>query len=172
MQQAGGGMKISGRHPGAVLRLLRRTGEFRCSEGSWYAPSAGPVGRCPDPTTAHSPQPGLLSAWRALLGEPGRRAILRFSAVSPTPVDASGRHALSRIAQLDQRTALPDQCLHSAEADVRPPRRKSGFDPERLFRHGAKPKFCIRLSLVVTLSRGERNAATWSKRAAGQGSAR
>ena len=27
---------------------------------------------------------------------------------------------LSRIAQLDQRTALPDQCLHSAEADVRP----------------------------------------------------
>jgi len=36
---------------------------------------------------------------------------------------------LSRIAQLDQRTALPDQCLHSAEADVRPPRRKSGFDP-------------------------------------------
>src|SRR4249920_3012316 len=22
-----------------------------------------------------------------------------------------------------------DQCLHSAEADVRPPRRKSGFDP-------------------------------------------
>src|SRR6476619_6614005 len=36
--------------------------------------------------------------------------------------------ALSRIAQLDQRTALPDQCLHLAEADVRPPRRKSGFD--------------------------------------------
>src|SRR5258708_27667573 len=36
---------------------------------------------------------------------------------------------LSRIAQLDQRTTLPDQCLHSAEADVRPPRRKSGFDP-------------------------------------------
>ena len=28
----------------------------------------------------------------------------------------------SRIAQLDQRTALPDQCLHSAEADVRPPK--------------------------------------------------
>ena len=33
---------------------------------------------------------------------------------------------LSRIAQLGQRTALPDQCLHSAEADVRPPR-KPGF---------------------------------------------
>jgi hypothetical protein len=29
----------------------------------------------------------------------------------------------------DQRTTLPDQCLHSAEADVRPPRRKSEFDP-------------------------------------------
>ena len=39
------------------------------------------------------------------------------------------RRFLSRIAQLDQRTALPDQCLHSAEADVRPPRRKSGFGP-------------------------------------------
>ena len=37
---------------------------------------------------------------------------------------------LSRIAQLDQRTSLADQCLHSAEADVRPPRRKSGFEPE------------------------------------------
>ena len=36
---------------------------------------------------------------------------------------------LSRIAQLDQRTTLPDQCLHSAEANVRPPRRKSEFDP-------------------------------------------
>ena len=35
------------------------------------------------------------------------------------------------IAQLDQRTALPDQCLHSAEADVRSPRRKSGFDRYR-----------------------------------------
>src|SRR6478736_3607426 len=37
------------------------------------------------------------------------------------------------MAQLDQRTALPDQCLHSAEADVRPPRRKSGFDPKRAY---------------------------------------
>ena len=36
---------------------------------------------------------------------------------------------LSRIAPVDQRTALPDQCLHSAEADVRPPRRKAEFDP-------------------------------------------
>jgi hypothetical protein len=33
------------------------------------------------------------------------------------------------VAPLDQRTALPDQCLHSAEADVRPPRKKSGVDP-------------------------------------------
>src|SRR5208337_3853740 len=31
--------------------------------------------------------------------------------------------------RLDQRTALPDQCLHPAEADVRPPRRKARFDP-------------------------------------------
>ena len=40
---------------------------------------------------------------------------------------AERSRGLSRIAQLDQRTALPDQCLPSAEADVRPPRRKSGF---------------------------------------------
>ena len=40
-----------------------------------------------------------------------------------------GGSAAGRIAQLDQRTALPDQCLHSAEADVRSPRRKSGVDP-------------------------------------------
>jgi hypothetical protein len=41
------------------------------------------------------------------------------------------QHAcLSRIAELDQRTILPDQCLHSAEADVRLPRSKSGFDPQ------------------------------------------
>jgi hypothetical protein len=42
--------------------------------------------------------------------------------------DGNGQE-LSRIAQLDQRTALPDQCLHSAETDVRPPRRKAEFDP-------------------------------------------
>jgi hypothetical protein len=38
-------------------------------------------------------------------------------------------YRLSRIALLDQRAALPDQCLHSAEADVRPPRMKSGVEP-------------------------------------------
>ena len=37
-----------------------------------------------------------------------------------------GNHA--KVAQLDQRTALADQCLHSAEADVRLPRRRSGVD--------------------------------------------
>ena len=40
----------------------------------------------------------------------------------------SAAGAKQNCAQLDQRTALPDQCLPSAEADVRPPRRKSGFD--------------------------------------------
>ena len=38
--------------------------------------------------------------------------------------------ANGRIARLDQRTALPDQCLHSAEADVRPPRGNPGLDPD------------------------------------------
>jgi hypothetical protein len=51
----------------------------------------------------------------------------RSARARPPPQQAQ----LSRIAQLDQRTALPDQCLHSAEVDVRPPRRKSGFDPQR-----------------------------------------
>ena len=36
---------------------------------------------------------------------------------------------MAEIAPLDQRTALADQCLPSAEADVRPPRRKFGFEP-------------------------------------------
>ena len=31
----------------------------------------------------------------------------------------------------DHRTAYPVRCLNSAEADVRPPSRKSGFDPRR-----------------------------------------
>jgi hypothetical protein len=54
---------------------------------------------------------------------------------------------LSRIAQLDQRTVLPDQCLHSAEADVRPPRRKSGFDRccrKRSLRSRANSDSCLR----------------------------
>src|SRR5713101_2415845 len=54
----------------------------------------------------------------------------REPGLSLTLPQDEGRAGLSRIAQLDQRTALPDQCLHSAEADVRPPRRKSGLDPK------------------------------------------
>ena len=34
-------------------------------------------------------------------------------------------------------TALPDRCLHLAEADVRSPRRKSGFDPEPVIQNAA-----------------------------------
>jgi hypothetical protein len=56
---------------------------------------------------------------------------------------------LTRITQLDQRTALPDQCLLSAEADMRSPRRKSGFDPIRTFnrwieRHPILPSNSLR----------------------------
>jgi hypothetical protein len=54
--------------------------------------------------------------------------------------------SLSRIAQLDQRTALPDQCLHSAEADVWPPRRKSGFD--RCYRKSRKSRSSENLAKV------------------------
>jgi polynucleotide 5'-kinase involved in rRNA processing len=48
------------------------------------------------------------------------------SAVSESRHRIPGAHLVNRlnlackIAQLDQRIALPDQCLHSAEADVRP----------------------------------------------------
>ena len=51
--------------------------------------------------------------------------VCRWDACWAGRTEAFGRGLL---AQLDQRTALPDQCLHSAEADVRPPRRKAGFD--------------------------------------------
>ena len=77
--------------------------------------------------------------------------------------DLSGLLALvlSRIAQLDQRTALPDQCLHSAETDVRPPRRKSGFDPgrvktfflpQKLHATGRDPRRRDRLSIFLLSS--------------------
>ena len=48
---------------------------------------------------------------------------------APAPCRAAPRGFLSRNAPLDQRTALPDQCLHLAEADMRTQRRKSGLDP-------------------------------------------
>ena len=78
-------------------------------------------------------------SWTSSLPEGG--CLIRFCSErkvhivnSPSPIlpqltasTKNGQSVLSRVAQLDQRTALPDQCLHSAEADVRPPRRKSGF---------------------------------------------
>ena len=60
-----------------------------------------------------------------------RHHVITSSITTPTTSTTDDHDAtahLSRIAPLDQRTALPDQCLHSAEADVRPPRRRSGFD--------------------------------------------
>ena len=66
-----------------------------------------------------SPRPPAL-AQHSRLAEPDRQGDFVRGSASAQP--------LSRIAQLDQRTALPDQCLHSAGADVRPSRRKSGFD--------------------------------------------
>jgi pimeloyl-ACP methyl ester carboxylesterase len=54
---------------------------------------------------------------------------IRESLQTLQPIGSLEFTQLSRIAQLDQRTAVPDQCLHSAEADVRPSRTKSGFDP-------------------------------------------
>ena len=72
--------------------------------------------------------PAWLEILINLIGYGGFIAIAMYHR-PPQGKAAGARPALSRIAQLDQRTALPDQCLHSAEADVRPPRRKSGFGP-------------------------------------------
>ena len=71
---------------------------------------------------------GVPSSW-AITASPS----IRNDCLAPKPADGDGVAVwlLIRVAQLDQRTALPDQCLHSAEADVRPARRKSGFDPDR-----------------------------------------
>jgi hypothetical protein len=64
--------------------------------------------------------PAWLEILINLIGYGGFIAIAMYH--RPQRKAAGARPALSRIAQLDQRTALPDQCLHSAEADVR-------FDP-------------------------------------------
>ncbi len=45
-------------------------------------------------------------------------------------------YLLSRIAQLDQRLPSPDQCLHSAEADVRPQGGSPGLTLSVDFRRG------------------------------------
>ena len=127
----------SGRHPGAVFASCNRTGNSVVSEGLLRVAhprrDQSESVQIQQPPTARSR--GSFSAWRALLtaSDPQFCGFQRFNPVS------SGGHALSRIAPLDQRTALPDQCLHSAEADVRPPRRKSGFDPKQTRRLAVQP---------------------------------
>ena len=88
---------------------------------------------------------------RASSQHPSRpaRSVPTCSATPPRPsgLPAGAGSVLSRIAQLDQRTALPDQCLHSAEAVVRPPRKKSGLDPNRS--SGPICRSCIARQLIV-----------------------
>ena len=75
-------------------------------------------------------------------------------AKAPRKAEKARTKRLRRIAQLDQRTALPDQCLHSAEADVRLPRRKSGFDPNRTSGNHRRPgTWQCRVTVVGRLSR-------------------
>jgi hypothetical protein len=68
----------------------------------------------------------LFLCWRCISSAPVRRVSRRECHLADNPI-----FALSRIAQLDQRTALPDQCLHSAEADVRPQGGSPGLDPQQ-----------------------------------------
>ena len=65
--------------------------------------------------------PAWLEILINLIGYGGFIAIAMYHR-SPSEKAAGSRPALSRLAQLDQRTALPDQCLHFSEADVRPPK--------------------------------------------------
>jgi hypothetical protein len=80
----------------------------------------------------------LLASPKPSIGRPGRAPVLRCDGV----VTARGnprRHCdgpersprwLGRLKQNCAFTnGLADQCLHLAEAAVRPPRRKSGFGP-------------------------------------------
>ena len=74
---------------------------------------------------------GMVSKHRESVYRGGRfRHWIKVKNRAASSVRPRAGSVLSRIVQLDQRTALPNQCLHSAEADVRPPRRKSGFDPK------------------------------------------
>ena len=93
-----------------------------------------------DPWPSHqqmrgSPKQRTTTGW---LGHLSRFPTVGTPPAERAPQTSATRFHLSRIPQLDQRTALPDQCLHSAEADVRPPRRKSGFDPTRTYRVDAR----------------------------------
>jgi hypothetical protein len=63
--------------------------------------------------------PAWLEVLLNVIGYGGFIAIAMLSSL-PQRKAAGARPALSRIAQLDQRTVLPDQCLPSAAADVRP----------------------------------------------------
>ena len=55
------------------------------------------------------------------------RVVLQLDGLAERDRRRQAQAQLSRIAQLDQTDCPRGQCLHSAEADVRPPRRKSGF---------------------------------------------
>jgi len=60
------------------------------------------------------------------------------------------------IAQLDQRTALPDQCLHSAEADVRPQGGSPGLTPSPTLPRGLTG--LVKLKNKKTRSRLHKNS--------------
>ena len=93
---AGGrGIGSAGDLPVRFYRLLRRAGS-RCSGelmGS-HGPSVGPFGRCPDPTTAESPQP---VSFRGVAGTfvPGRCLTPPFMKQA-TPLPSCGRSAMQR----------------------------------------------------------------------------
>ena len=66
---------------------------------------------------------GMVSKHRESTYRGGRSALDQGQEPAASGIRPRAGSVLSRIAQLDQRTALPDQCLHSAEADVRTERR-------------------------------------------------
>ena len=115
--------KIAMMRPTSVTRLFPRQHSRSVgksvNDGQAVETFPQPLGKIPFPLLLHH-----TPRFRDLLRGHGRdqHVVNQGGPISPE------FGLLNRIAQLDQRTAHPDQCLPSAEADVRPPRRKSGFD--------------------------------------------
>ena len=94
---------------GRLFRHCERSkGIHRTTAKTWIAPSL----RSSRSRSDHRPQSACVAFGATVFGTIDRRQAGRIAAIA-------GAIGAQR---------LPDQCLHSAEADVRPPRRKSGFD--------------------------------------------
>jgi len=115
-----------GRGAGAMLRLIRPSRTFTpdltisCSRCETAPVTLGDLNHRRARQSARRDQGRFGTACR------GSRTVLRTGHVADRLPGAQSA-SQSRSRRLDQRTALPNQCLHSAEAAMRLPRRKSGL---------------------------------------------